>query len=262
MISPAPYNSKAEWATKESKKRFHAQIILNLFRMIHPLQPGETILELGCGDGVIVEALREEGLDIRGCDFLESLKQPLIQEYLRTIGTEPYRLPFPDQFFDIVYSWQVFEHVMDLTKIFEENRRILKPGGIGLHIFTGRCSFLEPHTLMPLATMIRARLWLLLWASLGIRNEYQTRKSTREVVQMDFDFLVNHTNYPRRSTILHHARTAFSTAEFREDLFIDLGTSRRSKIVQRIAGMSPLLRRLIGRVYLVRKFQTRLLVLR
>lgn len=237
-------------------------MLINLFAGIHPLRPGEAILDLGCGDGLMVETLRENGLDVLGCDFFKRLEPRRSQAHVTPIETDPFRLPFQGRSFDVVYSWQVLEHVLDLARVLEENRRVLKPGGIALHIFSGRYSFLEPHVRVPLATMFRAKWWLRLWAALGIRSEHQIGKSAREVFQLNSDYLASQTRYPRRGTILRQARAAFPAAEFREDLFIDLGTSRRSKFVQRVVAASPVLRRLIGRIYLVRMSQTRVLVLK
>ena len=251
-----------ELPPRAAKKRFQAQMLINLFAGIRPLQPGEMILDLGCGDGSMLETLRENGLDVRGCDFSKRLEPRSHRTHVVPIETDPFHLPFPDRSFDVLYSWQVLEHVLDLARVLEENRRILKPGGIALHIFSGRYSLMEPHVRVPLATMVRARWWLGLWAVLGIRSEHQAGKGAREVARLNFAYLASQTRYPRRATILRQARRAFPAAEFREDLFIDLGTSRRSKIVQRIAAMSPVLRRLIGRIFLVRMSQTRVLVLK
>ena len=45
------------------------------------------------------------------------------------------RLPFAESTFDIITSYDVFEHVHDLDKVFDECMRVLKPGGRLLAIF-------------------------------------------------------------------------------------------------------------------------------
>ena len=48
------------------------------------------------------------------------------------------RLPFEDDTFDLVASYEVFEHIPDVAAALEEIRRVLKPGGlayINIHLF-------------------------------------------------------------------------------------------------------------------------------
>ena len=40
------------------------------------------------------------------------------------------RLPFPDNYFDAVYSYHVLEHVRDVTNVMAETRRVLRPRGL------------------------------------------------------------------------------------------------------------------------------------
>jgi ubiquinone/menaquinone biosynthesis C-methylase UbiE len=53
------------------------------------------------------------------------------------------RLPYEDNTFDLVISDQVFEHVQDQVRAFEELMRITKPGGHGLHVIPARYSPIE-----------------------------------------------------------------------------------------------------------------------
>ena len=48
---------------------------------------------------------------------------------LRVISENPYRIPFDDNTFDIVFSDQVFEHVQDYPTAISEIKRVLKPTG-------------------------------------------------------------------------------------------------------------------------------------
>jgi SAM-dependent methyltransferase len=44
------------------------------------------------------------------------------------------RLPFPDAAFDAVFSSNVLEHVQDLDALLGEIQRVLRPGGLSLHL--------------------------------------------------------------------------------------------------------------------------------
>lgn len=195
--------------------------------------PPQSILDLGCGAGAHVTELRARGLDAWGCDFpgpdasgLEA--DEATKGHLRPIELQPYRLPFEDDRFDWVISSQVLEHVMDYTATFREIHRVLKPGGIGLHVFPSRLVLIEPHVFVPLASIIRNRAWLRLWALLGIRNAYQAGKSLREVAAINHAYLHAHTNYLTKAQIAGHAKI-FSEAAFREDVLFLPGAEERRR---------------------------------
>lgn len=227
--------------------------------------PPQSVLDLGCGAGALVASLRTRGFDAWGCDIPGSDASEFPADVatkgcLRPIEMQPYRLPFEDNRFDFVISSQVLEHVMDYTATFGEIRRVLKPGGISLHTFPGRHVLIEPHVFVPLASVIRCRPWLRLWALLGVRNGYQAGKSAREVAELNHAYLAGHTNYLPARRILTHAR-AFAEAAFREDVFFLPGaTEQRARSLKK-----RLFVRLGGdriRLWLFRTFDMRALYLK
>lgn len=155
------------------------------------------ILDFGCGAGALVAEGRKAGYQTFGCDF--ETEAP----HCSRIET-PYRLPFPDQSFDVLLSATVMEHVMDYDMAIAETRRILKPGGAFLHIFPSRGTPIEQHVFVPLATVIRARPWLLFWAFLGVRNQFQAGMSPWERATRNHRYLRAHTNYMGRRKILRN----------------------------------------------------------
>lgn len=48
-------------------------------------------------------------------------------------GLTSHTLPFGEQEFDVVYSVAVLEHVVEPSSLLSEVRRVLKPGGVGIH---------------------------------------------------------------------------------------------------------------------------------
>jgi ubiquinone/menaquinone biosynthesis C-methylase UbiE len=202
-----------------------------LLRRLLPAK-GATVLDLGCGNGNLVRVLRQEGLDAYGCDFADTAGSDLssqdIGELLLPIPPGPYRIPFEDSRFDYVISSQVLEHVMDYPGTFAEIRRVLKPGGISLHVFPPRHVLIEPHVFVPLASVIRNQTWLYFWAFLGIRNQFQAGKAFREVARLNYNYLRNHTNYLSKAQILRHA-TRFSEAAFREDVFFEPSAAEKQR---------------------------------
>lgn len=186
-----------------------AAFFLRLLEIIgRPLRPGERALDFGCGNGTLAHALAAAGADADGCDFADQLGSG---ERLRVIE-DPYRLPFPDDTFDVIVSSEVFEHVQDYETTLREIRRVLRPDGISLHRFPSRYTPFESHIFVPLATVIQARPWLLLWAKLGVRNQFQRGKPADEVAALNLRFLRNQTTYYTRREILRHVRGVFPDA--------------------------------------------------
>jgi SAM-dependent methyltransferase len=232
-------------AGSDAKARFRAQ---EQSRLVHffiavaadvgnPLDAQGSVLDFGCGDGDGVAAWRAAGYEAFGCDIV--LERPGEGLYLIE---EPYRLPFPDASFDLVVSDQVLEHVHDHDVAFMEISRVLKPGAISLHLFPSRWAPREVHAGVPLASVVRWHWWFALWARLGIRNEFQSCMSWREVTDMNLDYLRTRTNYVSRRRLLETARRWFQDARFVEDLALKHG--RRTQRVYPLVKIVPPLARL------------------
>jgi SAM-dependent methyltransferase len=89
------------------------------------------ILEIGSGTGGLLHALRSRGLRARGVE----LRTAFIDQAREWYGDIPIaavsglELPFPDDTFDVVMSFDVFEHIPDSDGHLREVRRVLRPGG-------------------------------------------------------------------------------------------------------------------------------------
>ena len=126
----------------------------------YTITPGMRVLDLGCGEGVCVAALRAAGYEVFGCDVemrtTPQAKALIQQGLLLEITMQPYRLPFDDATFDVVLSDEVFEHVQDYPEAIYELNRVMKPGAVSLHLFPARWMPIEPHVHVPFASVIRA----------------------------------------------------------------------------------------------------------
>jgi SAM-dependent methyltransferase len=69
-----------------------------------------NILDLGCGDGVITNELVENGVDVFGADF--SIVALGFMRGKRLVSSVD-KIPFPDQYFDLVLCAEVVEHLPD-----------------------------------------------------------------------------------------------------------------------------------------------------
>jgi SAM-dependent methyltransferase len=178
------------------------------------------ILDFGCGAGGFVNRCLAAGYDAWGCDI--SVEDD--QGRLKAIR-EPYALPFPDDSFDFIVSHQVFEHVQQPEVACREIARVLRPGGLSIHVFPSRYRLVEPHVFVPLASFYRSPWWLSLWAMLGVRNEYQKGLTSKETAEHNRAFLSSETNYLTRSEIRNVFETAFTEVRFIENRLME--TSER-----------------------------------
>jgi ubiquinone/menaquinone biosynthesis C-methylase UbiE len=192
----------------------------------HDLDADSLILDFGCGHGELVQEYRCSGLQAFGVD----LKLEQDNECLRLISTDPsYRIPFPDNTFDFVFSNSVLEHVQDLDSALSEIYRVLKPGGASLHLFPPRARPIEPHVFVPLGGMLRSRPWLLLWAFLGVRNSFQKRLSYLAVARGNHTYLHSRTFYRSRRELQRQICRQFGNVVFADRQMIkhSYGNARR-----------------------------------
>ena len=95
-------------------------------------QPGERVLDLGCGAGRFVKALQELGADAVGVEIAEGA----LERARRNVPGADLRLVEPDGSFplghgevDLVWCSEVLEHVADTTSFLTEARRVLRRDG-------------------------------------------------------------------------------------------------------------------------------------
>jgi SAM-dependent methyltransferase len=93
---------------------------------------GNRLLEIGAGTGHQARELTEHGFHVDAIDldcspYSEARVFPIA-------GYNGRRLPFDDASFDVVYSSNVLEHVESLEELLTEAARVLKPGGVAVHI--------------------------------------------------------------------------------------------------------------------------------
>lgn len=117
------------------------------------ITPEDKVLEIGCGVGLLGEAIKERvgsdlkyyGMDLNYDPALTDSKR----RGLSPIRGDAINLPFPDGSFDEVVSTDVFEHVDNAKKLVSETYRVLRPEGKAFIViadpFEGRFNVSEDH---------------------------------------------------------------------------------------------------------------------
>lgn len=210
------------------------------WRTSESLSPeGLRVLDFGCGAGRLVAEYRRGGYEAFGCDIVLEEETP----ELRRVSRDPYRLPFQGDCFDAVISDQVFEHVSDPGAAFREIHRVLRPGGVTLHIFPSRLRPVEPHVFVPGATVLHSCAWLSVWARLGIRNSFQRERTCGGVVAENHRYLEQETNYLTKDAIIAAIGSRFEGPWFVEREMLR-HTYGRARVVGWLADHMPVIARL------------------
>jgi SAM-dependent methyltransferase len=90
------------------------------------------VLELGGGDGFQARMLADRGYDVESID-LEG-RSPSDATFYPVRDYDGARIPFGDRSFDAVFSSNVLEHIPHLPVVLEEIGRVLRDGGVGVHL--------------------------------------------------------------------------------------------------------------------------------
>ena len=149
-----------------------------------------------------------------------------------------YRIPFPDESFDFLYSNSVLEHVEDLDAALSEMRRVLKPHGMCLHLFPPRGKPIEPHVFVPLGGLCQTRGWLTLWALLGVRTSFQQALPALQVARRNYAYLRGQTFYRSRADLARQFGRHFGTVVFADHQMI-ASSYGRARRLSAIAGAVP-----------------------
>lgn len=87
----------------------------------------KRVLDFGCGDGMVGFIISTYGHNVSLIDIADWRDNRA--KNLQFIQKESDKLPIPDESYDIVYSYNTFEHVEDPEKILSEFTRVCKNGG-------------------------------------------------------------------------------------------------------------------------------------
>ena len=96
------------------------------------LIPGEKVLDLGCGNGRFYQAMKDKKVDYFGVDSSEKLIEIAKNKHpgVRFQVADALNLPFPNNYFDKVYSIAVLQHIPSQEfrlQFLKEIKRVLKP---------------------------------------------------------------------------------------------------------------------------------------
>jgi SAM-dependent methyltransferase len=147
--APAPVTTDQDYATAQYTEEYYRQVLRNIAYRSHAWRlrwldeclqpgPGQRIVDLGCGPGVLARHLLERGAEVHGVDL-----SPIAIRFAREFNAHFPGAHFevadasacthlPDGSSDKACSCDVTEHCgyEVMRAIFREARRLVRPGGL------------------------------------------------------------------------------------------------------------------------------------
>jgi len=152
QISRIPIHKITEDAVASKKAECQAEILTQYTSLYN-----KNVLEVGAGFGINLSVWYKQyginyfGIEPDGEGFDCSFN--IAHMIFKANGLDPERIinatgeniPFAGNYFDIVYSTNVLEHVANPVKVLDESLRVLKPGGVMQFVYPNYHSFYDGH---------------------------------------------------------------------------------------------------------------------
>lgn len=119
MNSSTEQFENLRWGSRDSKLGFNHESALEMI--------GDgSVLDLGCGDGTLLDSLRLRGNDVEGLDIsLEAIKKCKTKGHkAEHFDFSEGKLPYADNSFDYVVMLDVLEHLYDPDTLLAEAKRV------------------------------------------------------------------------------------------------------------------------------------------
>lgn len=92
----------------------------------------KNILDIGCYDGTFLSLIENKDINLFGIEASDYAAKEAMKKGINVkqfFFDDKTKIPFDDNFFDIIVAGEIIEHIYDTDFFLEEIKRLLKPGG-------------------------------------------------------------------------------------------------------------------------------------
>ncbi|MCH8012546.1 MAG: class I SAM-dependent methyltransferase [Candidatus Marinimicrobia bacterium] len=124
-----------------------------------------SLLDIGSGKGNHLVGFSRRGINVIGLDKRDECLNALEGFDIKECDIENEKMPFPNNYFDIVHSKSVIEHVINTDNLISETYRVLKKDGLAIIMvpdwgsqyktFFDDCTHVKPWTRKGLQNVLR-----------------------------------------------------------------------------------------------------------
>jgi ubiquinone/menaquinone biosynthesis C-methylase UbiE len=125
----AYYDDFAGWYEKERHLPYHRMLDDLEVELVERYATGKTVLEVGCGTGLILHRTARFARHAIGLDLSGGMLVKAQQRGLHVMQASATALPLPDASVDVAYSFKVLAHIPDIQGALREMARVVRPGG-------------------------------------------------------------------------------------------------------------------------------------
>jgi len=221
------------------------QFFIDFFFKYFNYHKNIKVLDFGCGDGKIVFEMRKKGYDFWGIknyydeDYETLLNKKQIEENLFVkYYKPPDPFPFPNEYFDFIYSNQVFEHIKDINFVLKELNRVLKKDGIMVHNFPVKEYLIEGHFRIPIIHWFQKNRSLrykltFLFVRLGF-GIHKNNLTSEEYIMKVWNFIDNKCFYRKETEIIEYFSKYFQILYLNKDKLLFHLSFRHSSVIKMI----------------------------
>jgi ubiquinone/menaquinone biosynthesis C-methylase UbiE len=123
------YDEFSAWYERERGQGYHGLIDDLEVDLVERYGRGASVLEAGCGTGLLLHRIRGFAGEAFGLDLSAGMLAQARARGLAAVQASVTAIPFPDARFDVTCSFKVLAHVEDIRTALAELARVTRRGG-------------------------------------------------------------------------------------------------------------------------------------